>query len=216
METWLTKGPVVSLYLSGAAYSVGFVLFSFSSNQVITSISYYKNDYLISIQHIVTRVLTLFFAALYGVGLIHLYATFVAEKWNFRKLTKTGEGLITYRSALILVLEFLLSTQRSPGDIIDEDEDAKAWPAHNRGFQVSVGMQQRARSLPDLRIHLTMSTAPSLLYRRHSFSTSATPAEKRKGDLIHPPPLPYSRHSYLLHAKSENVREVLKDRMQYI
>lgn len=156
----------------------------------------------------------MFFAALYGVGLTHLYATFVAEKWNFRKLTKTGEGLITYRSAVIEMLELLFPIQRSPRAIIDEDEDAQAQPAHKGGLQVLVGMQRRARSLSDLGTHSDMSTVPSLPHRRHSSPTlaSAKLVQKGKGDLIPPPPISFSssRFPKESRSKSETVRGELK------
>lgn len=153
-----------------------------------------------------TRALTLCFAALYGIGLTHLYATFVVEKWSFRKLTKTGEGLITYRSAIIEILELLFSIQRSPRGIIDEVEDAQAQPAHKGGLQVLVGMQRRARSLSDLDTHSDISTVPSLSHRRNSFPTlaSAAPIQKWKGDHIHPPFISHSSSRFPKESRSKS------------
>lgn len=128
------------------------------------------------------------------------------EKWNFRKLTKTGEGLITYRSAVIEILELLFSIQRSPRGIIDEVEDAQAQPAHKGGLQVLVGMQRRARSLSDLGTHSDISTVPSLSHRRNSFPTlaSAVPIQKWKGDHIHPPFISHSSSRFPKESRSKS------------
>jgi len=91
---WLTKGPTLSLFITGAFFSMGLILFVFSS-----------------MQDAVTSSFTAFFASIHALGVLFLAVWFHYERWQFRIQAGITGRKLTKNSIILdsveIVLKFL-------------------------------------------------------------------------------------------------------------
>ncbi|KAI5122883.1 hypothetical protein M0805_003335 [Coniferiporia weirii] len=86
-SAWLNSGPMVSLVVAGAFFSVALCLLMFSSGQ-----------------HLVTRGVILVFSGIHAAGLLLLSVLFISEKWTFRnEAGPVGKGLTEDSFSLFLI-----------------------------------------------------------------------------------------------------------------
>ncbi|KLO13172.1 hypothetical protein SCHPADRAFT_940637 [Schizopora paradoxa] len=96
LHAWLHRGPIISLLVAGALFSVGLVLFVYSSQQ-----------------HPVTSVITTLFAALQTICIMSLTVLFVRARWRFRRECGIIGQKLTRSSILFVTIEWLEKWHKS-------------------------------------------------------------------------------------------------------
>ncbi|KAI5122881.1 hypothetical protein M0805_003333 [Coniferiporia weirii] len=109
-STWLNAGPMVSLVVAGAFFSVALCLLMFSSSQ-----------------HLVTTIVVVAFSGIHAAGLLLLSVFFISEKWKFRhEAGPVGSGLTGDSLSLSIIdmavrcLKVLKLLQRQQRDTLHE------------------------------------------------------------------------------------------------
>ncbi|THH10451.1 hypothetical protein EW145_g1325 [Phellinidium pouzarii] len=96
LSAWLNTGPMISLLISGAFFSVAICLFSFSSSQKL-----------------VTSLVTLAFSGFHSVGLLFLSLWFILEKWKFRTNAGRLGHELTGDSLMLSLIDWLIHVLQS-------------------------------------------------------------------------------------------------------
>ena len=81
---WIKRSPLVFLVLSVACFSVGLVLFAYSTNQVCFSIALRYSSLIIAQSHVVSTMTTVF-TAFSSFGLTAVSTWFASERWIFSR-----------------------------------------------------------------------------------------------------------------------------------
>ncbi|KAI5122880.1 hypothetical protein M0805_003332 [Coniferiporia weirii] len=175
-SAWLNAGPMVSLVVAGAFFSVALCLLMFSSSQ-----------------HVVTTVVVVAFSGFHAAGLLLLSIFFILEKWNFRGEagpignSLTGDSLtlslVDGAMGLIKILKRLQGQARHP--VLEKDRERSYAMEAQTIFpeKVELLMSSKSQSLQN-----AFSDEPFILGSTYisnlvlSKSSSQSPETKRSYD----------------------------------
>lgn len=104
---------MISLMLAGSLYSLGLVMFVYSSKQVMTNSILRPSEKLMNFQVFATKIVATILSAVSVLGLLYLSFAFIMEQWKFQQATGAIGRALTRHSLSARIINVLRSLFRA-------------------------------------------------------------------------------------------------------